>query len=196
MAGLICKIELNKERGITIEVTNEEGKITSTAHFDGSKITTTVKGSEETSTITQTPESIAIKCKTFTLDAETITCTSTDATKHVAEGTYTVESTKDMTLKSSANTTAEASSAFDVKAADISAKGSSSLALEGMKTDLKADTDVKIEGLNVSAKATTKSEIKGLQVNVQADGTMDVKGAATTVKGDMLQLSGSMVKIG
>ena len=112
MGSLVCKIELNKERGITLQVENEAGEITQTAIFDGKKMTLTCKGKEETSVITQTPDSITMKCKTFSLEAETITCKSTDATKHVAEKTFTIESTEDMKLKSSAALTAEATKDF------------------------------------------------------------------------------------
>ena len=66
------------------------------------KTLTQDKENKETSTITQDQETIAIKCKTFTLDAETITCTSTKATKHESKDTFDLKSTKDMTFDSSA----------------------------------------------------------------------------------------------
>ena len=196
MGSLVCKIELNKERGITLQVENEAGEITQTAVFDGKKMTLTCKGKEETSVITQTPDSITVKCKTFSLEAETITCKSTDATKHVSEKTFAVESTEDLTLKSSAGLTAEASNDLDAKGDNVTVKATTKATVDGNNTDIKATSDVKISGMNVSAAGTTKSEITGLQVSVEADGTMDVKGAATTVKGEMLSLSGSMVTIG
>jgi hypothetical protein len=60
---LFCRIELNKQKGIIISVENEQGQTVQTAELDGSSITLTCKGSSATSTIVQTPESVAIKCR-------------------------------------------------------------------------------------------------------------------------------------
>ena len=100
MSNLLCKIELSKEHGISLLVENEEGKITQKAVFDGSKMTITCKGEKESSTITQTPDSIALKCKTFSLDAETISTKSTKASKHVSKKTFAIESDEDLSLNS------------------------------------------------------------------------------------------------
>ena len=108
MGTLVCRVELNEELGLILTVENKEGKITQTAVLDGESITITSKGEKETSTITQKPDSIAIKCKDFTLESETITCKSSKDTLHQSEQKFDVQSTKDMTLKSSAKYTADA----------------------------------------------------------------------------------------
>ena len=108
MGTLVCRVELDKQKGLILTVENKEGKITQTAVLDGESITITSKGEKETSTITQKPDSIAIKCKDFTLESETITCKSTKDTLHKSEQKFDLQSTKDMTMQSEAKYTAKA----------------------------------------------------------------------------------------
>lgn len=80
MGKLVCTVEMSKESGITVKVEDADAGITQTITMDGTSLTLKVAGSAGTSTITQTADKIAIKCKDFTLDAEnTITCTSQQA---------------------------------------------------------------------------------------------------------------------
>src|SRR3569832_1658239 len=119
MGTLVCTITLDKEKGACVEILNEEGKITQTIEMDGTTLTITVKGEQETSTIIQKDASIAIKCKTFTLDAETITCTSTKASLHESKDTFTIKSTKDMTLESQAKLVESAVNDASLKAMNV-----------------------------------------------------------------------------
>lgn len=57
---LVCRIELDKEKGIILTVENDDQKITQTIVMDGTNITTTVKGSDHTSAITQKKDGIQI----------------------------------------------------------------------------------------------------------------------------------------
>ena len=131
MGTLVCRVELDKQKGLILTVENKEGKITQTAVLDGESITITSKGEKETSTITQKPESIAIKCKDFTLESETITCKSTKDTLHKSEQKFDLQSTKDMTMQSEAKYTA------------------------------KAAQDVAISGQKIAVSAQDKAEISG-----------------------------------
>src|SRR5215203_2452067 len=100
---LVCTVEMSKDSGISIKVENADGGITQTITMDGTTLTMTVAGEDETSTFTQKADSIAIKCKDFSIEASnTITCTSTKATTHKSDDTVTIQSAKDMTLTSSA----------------------------------------------------------------------------------------------
>ncbi len=67
MGTLVCRVELDKEKGLVFTVENKDGSITQTAVLDGESITLTNKGKDDVSSITQKPDSIAIKCKSFTL---------------------------------------------------------------------------------------------------------------------------------
>jgi hypothetical protein len=112
MEKLVCRIELDKQKGIVLTVENGEGKITQTVVMDGTKITTTVKGSSQTSTITQKEDGIQIDCKEFKVNAETIKCVSKKETVH--------ESGQDFTIKSSNNLNASATSNATYKAMNSS----------------------------------------------------------------------------
>src|SRR5262245_54904096 len=103
MAKLVCTVELSKEAGITITVENADAGITQTLTMDGTTMTLKVAGKDDTSTITKKADRIAIKCKDCSIEADnTITCTSKKATKHTSDDAVTIQSTKDMTLTSSA----------------------------------------------------------------------------------------------
>ena len=69
MGTLVCTVELDKEKGVTVKVENADDQITQTVVMDGTSITITVKGSEETSTYVQKQDSVIITCKDFTVDA-------------------------------------------------------------------------------------------------------------------------------
>ncbi|GIW70579.1 MAG: hypothetical protein KatS3mg102_0121 [Planctomycetota bacterium] len=195
MGTLVCRVELDKNKGITLTVENADGKITQTVQMDGTAIITTVKGDQQTSTITQKQDSIAIQCKEFTLEAETITCKSSKDTLQQAQGKYTVESSQDLSLDSKAK---------------LLAKAAQDMGLEGLKIELKARTDAIIDALNFSGKSRLKGEIDctqlklngkgqaelaGAQVRVAGQAQTAVEGGLTQVKGGMVQLQG-MLKLG
>jgi predicted secreted protein len=198
MGTLVCRIELNKtdKKGITITVENADGKITQTMQMDGTSIITKVKGDKETSTITQKQDSIVIKCKDFKLDAETITCISSKATKHTSKDIYSVTSTKDLSLTSKAK---------------IAGKATQDVTIDGMNVVIKAKTDAKIDATNFKANAKMKADIAGTQVKVAGTAQVEVSGpqakfagnvmtevgggATTMIKGGMIQVQG-MVKAG
>ena len=85
MGALVCRIELNKSDGVVITVEDPNADVTQTVVLNGDSITITSAGSN-TSTIVQKPDSIEMTCKTFTLDAETITCTSDQTIDITATG--------------------------------------------------------------------------------------------------------------
>ncbi len=172
MAKLVCTVELDKTTGITVKVENADANIVQIIHMDGETILTTVqKGTAETdkSSITQKFDSIAIKCKTYTVEAETITQKSTKASLHESEDTFDLKSAKDMSHTSEAA---------------IVIKATNDVALKGANVTSKADTDVKMDGTNVKAKATADANWEGLNVKVTGTAKCDVKGGMATYKGD------------
>ncbi len=143
MGKLVCRIELNKEEGVVLTVENDDDQITQTIVMDGTTITTTVNGPDETSTITQKQDSIALKCKTFTLDAETITCKSTKDTLHESGQNFDIKSGKNIGVAADSaaeykamNTTIESTSKTEVKGASIKldATGLMDLIAKGIAT--------------------------------------------------------------
>ena len=106
MGKLVCTVEMDKEKGVTVKVENAEGKITQTVVMDGTSITFKVQGNSETSTVVQKEDSITITCKDFKVDATgTLTLKSAKASSWASQDILKVESTKDMTLDSKAKFT-------------------------------------------------------------------------------------------
>jgi hypothetical protein len=181
MGTLVCRVELNKETGVTITVENADDGITQTAVLDGTAITFTCAGSD-TSTITQKCDSVAIECKDFSVMADTVKVESTKDTEHKSSGKMTVKSTQDMSLDSTGKLDAKAAMDFTAEGLSFTAKGT---------------TDAKIEGLNAELKGTAKAVVKGGMVELSGDAMADVKGPMIKVAASgILDLNGSMTKIG
>lgn len=158
MGTFICRIEMNKETGITIKVDNPDASIVQTIFMDGTAITTTVKGPTDTSTITQKQDSIAIKCKTYTLDAETITCKSTKDTKHESMQNFNIKSLQDTKLTAS------------------------------MNLEQKATLDAKMSGLNIEIKGSVSTKVSsGAMLEAKGQLTT-LEGSITNIKGSLIKI--------
>lgn len=176
MGTLVCRVELDKQEGIILTVENGDDGITQTIVMDGTSITTTVEGPEEKSTITQKQDSIAINCKTFTLDAETITCISTKETKH--------ESGMDFKIDSGKNLNISAASDAEYKAINTTIESTS-------KTKVKAG-----EANVLTLSSTAGSELIGTMIKLDAKGLMDlIAKGVVTIDGSVVNIKG-MVKMG
>lgn len=173
MGTLVCRAELNKKEGLILTVENGDDGITQTIVMDGTSITTTVAGSSQTSTITQHQDSIAIACKTFTLDAETITCNSTQATSHESGMDFKIKSGKDLNVSATA-------------------KGAYSATNSTMESTAK--TEIKGNMLNMDG--TVSAELKGGSIKLSATGIMDlIASGIATLKGSVVNIS-SIIKLG
>ncbi|WP_444893557.1 hypothetical protein ACJJIE_03415 [Microbulbifer sp. TRSA001] len=100
MGALFCRIELNKKDGVVITVDNQSGKIVHKIEINKDSITTTSKGSSDTSKIEQKPESVYIDCKKFKLTAETIECKASKSTLMKSDSSCDIESGKTMSINS------------------------------------------------------------------------------------------------
>jgi hypothetical protein len=167
MGTLVCRVELDKIKGIILTVENGDGNITQTVVMDGTKITTTVKGASQTSTITQAQDSIQIDCKAFTLNAETIKCISTNETLH--------QSGQDFTIKSSAN---------------INATATSNATYKAMNSTIESTLETKVSGLTLKYAGSASAELKAPSVTVEATGILDLKSSGVA------NLKGSIINIG
>lgn len=199
MGTLVCKVELDKVKGITVTVQNDDDKITQTVTMDGTTLTIKVAGQSDTSTWTQKADSIAIKCKTFTLDAETITCTSDKATKHESKDIFSVHSAKDMTLKTDAKFDAEATQDMSLKGMNVAIEAKQAITEKGPTgVSLQASGgEAKLAGLTLALKGDTGAKLEGLKVDIKADTILQAEGGATaTLKGAMANVQGSLVKLG
>lgn len=144
--ALVCKIELSQTDGITLTVINSDGNITQTATFDGTTITHTCKGQDATSTITQTSDSITVKCTNFTVDAETITCKSSKNTLHEATGTFGINSTDKASFNSSADLAVSATTKLSISAADFSAAAENTTMVTAPTITINGDNQTNVMG--------------------------------------------------
>jgi hypothetical protein len=199
MGTLVCKIELDKTKGITVTVENADGQITQTLTMDGTSITTQVKGQSDTSTIVQKADSIVVTCKDFTLDTETITMKSSKASAWTSQDTLKVTSTKDMTLTSSAKLTQSATQdAKLTSSANVTVEATSALKASGMTAALSATGgEAKVDGLTLKLSGQTNAEMAGAMAKVSAQGSLSLESTGIAkLQGSMTTVGGSLVKLG
>jgi hypothetical protein len=173
MGTLVCRAELDKHDGIILTVENGDDGITQTIVMDGTSITTTVEGPVETSTITQKQDSIAINCKTFTLDAETITCKSTMDTKHESVMAFDIQSGTSLDVTATADATYKA-----------------------LNSTIESTVQTGVKGKILDLEGTASAELKGAKIKVESKGLLDlITSGVATVKGSLIKLTG-ILKIG
>lgn len=215
----VCTFELNKTGGITVKLVNKNKQITQTVTLDGTALTlkydnaqtqksstvtqkeesvvTEVKDQTNTSTLTQKADSLKVVCKTFEVDAETLTLKSSKDTSHQATGKYTVTAQDDLSVTGSKNGTVKTTQNLNLEATqNLTAKATQNLNLEGLEASLKAQTKASVNG-------QTQVEIKGLQIGASAQAALTLEGeitsvgkSLTTVKGQMVSVQGTLVKLG
>ena len=187
MAKLVCTVELSKETGISIKVENADTGIIQTLTMDGTTLTLKVAGEENTSTITQKADSIAIQCKDFSIEADnTITCTSQKATKHASDDTLTIQSTKDMTLSSSAKLVQSADSDLTLAGANVKATAQSAASVKGMTAEVSGDTSVTLKGAQAKLSGSQVTISADAQLGAESSGVATLGGNLTTIKGTLI----------
>ncbi len=199
MGTLVCKIELDKQKGITVQVENADGQITQTVTMDGTTLTIEVKGQSDTSTIVQKADSVTVTCKDFTVDAETITLKSSKASSWTSQDTLKVESTKDMTLTSSAKLTQSATQDAKLSSsANVNVEATSNLTLKGMAAAMSATGgEAKVDGLTLKLSGQSQAEMAAAIAKVTAQGQLSLESSGlANLKGSMTTVGGSLVKLG
>lgn len=199
MSTLTCRIELNKERGVTVKVLDQQGQVTQTLEMNGETIKLTCQGSseEETSVITQKTDGIEMTCKEFKVTAETVSIKSSKDTTLESEEKFDIKSTKEMTLDSKDKLTAQATSDLALSGDNVKASAKSKGELAGMNVDIKATQGLKASGGQSELSGTQQIEIKGAPiVKVASSGTLNLEGQAVTLKGTVNNVQGTMVKLG
>ena len=175
MSTFTCRIELNKTEGLTISVDNEDGKILQVIKMNGTTIETTCKGEDETSTITQAPDSISMTCKSFSLNAETVEIKAKTSVTQSSDGTFSIKSEDALSLKTENTFTAESSSDFSAQGSSVNVKATSgaadvsaasSLSLKGQSATLEGQSEATVKGMNVSANGSVKVAVQGQMVSV------------------------------
>lgn len=196
MGKLACRIELNKQNGITVTVENEEGGVTQTLVMDGEAITITCAGQEQVSTITQKPDSIGITCKTFTVDAECISCHSSGETILKSDKGLTVRSTGTMTFDSEADLIAKAATQTQVSGQAVKVAATEELNLTGATIEVSGKEETKVSGGKLHLTGVSLAKLHGGSLKISADGKLDLGGRLTTIQGSVTTVQGSLVKLG
>jgi len=187
MAKLVCTVELSKDTGISITVENAEAGITQTVAMDGTTLTLKVAGKDNTSTFTQQADSIAIKCKTFSIDADdTITCTSKKATTHQSDDTLTLQSAKDLTLTSSAKLVQSADADVTVAGANIKATAQSAATVKGLTAEVTGDKSLALKAPQIDLAGAQVAIKADAQLGAESSGIATLGGSMTTIKGTLI----------
>lgn len=76
MGALKCTITMDKTLGVVIQVEDPDASAKQTISLLKDSIVLTVAGSAATSVITQKADLVSIKCKTFSVEADDVTCKS------------------------------------------------------------------------------------------------------------------------
>jgi hypothetical protein len=199
MGKLVCTIELDKEKGITVKVEDPDGQITQTITMDSKSITTEMKNSSATSTIVQKAESVTVTCQDFTVDADTVTLKSKKTSLWTSQDTLTLESTKDMTFTSNAKLTQSALQDAKLSSnAQVSVEASSTLAMKGLQASLKATGgEAKVEGVTLKLAGQGQAEMSAPMAKVSATGQLNLESSGlANLKGSLTNVGGSLVKLG
>lgn len=196
MGKLACRIELDKQNGVTITVENEEGKINQTFGMNGETITIICAGNENSSTITQKADSIAIACKSFTLEAETIDCRSSGKTTHRSDKEFTASSGNKMSLSSGSDLVAESDATVTITGLEVKETARQGLSFSGLTTSISGKQEAKMSGARLLLSGDMQAELKAASVTAKATASMCVEGQITTIKSSVLALQGSLITLG
>lgn len=129
-------------------------------HLDSTGLTVTVEGSEDTSTVTQTPPQIDT-------DSKTLTTTSTENTTFTAQKNLTATVTEDLTLTASGNAEMTASK-------DVTIQGNNGTVKANQNLDLTATSAATLKG-------TSSVTVQGASATFKADGTATVQGTMVKI---------------
>jgi hypothetical protein len=200
MGTLVCKIELDKTKGITVTVENADGQITQTLTMDGTSITTKVQGQSDTSTIVQKADSIVVTVKDFTVNASgEITFTSTKASQWTSQDILKLTSTKDMTFTSSAKLTQSATQDAKLSSsANVTVEATSAFKASGMTAAMSASGgEAKVDGLTLKLSGQSNAEMSGAMAKVSGQGQLSLESTGIAkLQGSMTTVGGSLVKLG
>lgn len=198
MAKLVCTIEMDKTNGITVKVEDPQGQITQVMTMDSTSITLKMQNSSHTSTIVQKADSITVTVQDFTVNADTITLTSTKDSSWTSQQKLTLESTQDMTFTSSAKLTQSATQDAKLSStANVNVEATSNLTLKGMQATLQATAgEAKVDGLTLKLNGKTQAEMAAPMATVSAQGKLSLESTGLAdLKGTMTNVGG-IVKLG
>jgi hypothetical protein len=214
-----CKIELSKTDGIAISIRDlsQPDQIYKQVLLQGdsliiktnkaqtsavitqteTSLTTEVTNAQGSTKIEQGPEAVTVTCKTFTVDAESITLKSKQDTTCSATGAWSVTSTKNFSVETQADCQLKSTASMTLDAtATATIKSAAALKLQAPSIGGTADTSLDLQSsgaLNLKAGAVS---VKGdMRASLDSPSTT-VGSTMTTIQGQIVSISGSLVKLG
>lgn len=214
-----CRVELSKTDGITIVIKDRQkkdqnlrrivlgpasitltcvnGAVTSTVTQKDGSIKTEVTTDKGTTTIDQDGETIAFTCKTFKVTAETLTLKASQDGSITTDGKCTIKTTGDALVDSAAKLTLQSVQKLAATGQDsVAIAATTKLALSGAQAELagtstlavKSDGTAELTGMTVAVKGQTQLSAEAPITSIGKD--------MTSVKGQIVEVSGSLVKLG
>lgn len=214
-----CKIELSKTDGIAISIRDlsqpdqiykqvllqgdsliiktNKAQTSATITQTETSLTTEVKDAQGSTKIEQGPQAVTVTCKTFTVDAESITLKSKEDTTCTATGAWSVTSTKNFTLETKADCELKSGAAMTLDATSTATiKSAAALKMQAPSIGGTADSSLDLQSsgaLNLKAGAVS---VKGdMRASLDSPSTT-VGSTMTTIQGQIVSISGSLVKLG
>lgn len=192
MSTLICTVEMDKNAGVKVTVTNADGTLTQCIKADGTTIVITMTKDGTTSTYTQDEASVKIECKRFEVDAsETITLRSQKDT--------TVSSSQKIAMSADSDLTANSQSKVSIGAPQIEASATTKASLKGAASELV----VQGSGATLSTPASlslsgnAQATLDAPMVTVSAKASLSLESTAlAALKGQLVNVSGSLITLG
>jgi len=195
---LVSTIRLDKNAGGSVVIRNDEDGITQSIRMNGTSLVLEVEDAQNKSTITQTAGEVKIQCKTFLLDAETITCKSSSTSQYESSSTMTLTSERDMRLTSQANLSARAENSLTGQATSVKFTGQSDFTATGPGASFKAAASTATaQGAIVKLSGSSQIKAQGAMIALSAAATLKAEAAGLhSIKGAILSVGGGLIKIG
>jgi hypothetical protein len=214
-----CRVELSKTDGITIVIkdrtkkdqnlrrivlgpasitlTCKDGAVTSVVTQKDGSINTSVTTDKGTTTIDQDGETIAFKCKTFQVESETLTLKATKDGTITTDGKCTIKTTGDALVDSAAKLTLQSVQKLAATAQDsVAIAATTKLAMSGAQVELAATSTLAIKSDGTAELSGMTVALKG-QTQLSAEAPIASFGKdMTSVKGQIVEVSGALVKLG
>ena len=214
-----CRIELSRAGGITlvivdsvkkdqylrrieigptsITLTCKDAATTSVVTQKDASIKTEVTTEKGTTTIDQDGETIAFTCKTFKVEAETFSLKATQDGSLTTDGKCTLKTTGDATIDSAAKLTLKSVQKLAVSGQEsVAIDAVAKLGLSGAQAAMEATS-------TLALKSGGTAELKGMTVALEGQTQLSAEAPITsigknmtTVKGQIVEVSGALVKLG
>lgn len=98
MSALKCTITMDKTEGVVIEVEDADAQAKQTISLLKDSIVITVAGAAATSVVTQKADSVSIKCKSFSVEADEVSCKSQMASTFAASTEMKISGTNSVSV--------------------------------------------------------------------------------------------------